>query len=195
MPDPPRRDEPTGYFRAVAVDFDGTLAEGGRPDPGVLEALADVQARGLRVVLATGRILAELRTTFPDVDEHVDTLVGENGAVVSGPAGARLLAPPVAGELATALAVQGVRCRRGEVLVACGGDDEHVVLDEVRRLGLDCQLVRNRSELTFLPAGVSKGVGLVEAASGIWPASSPIVTSPCGTPAKGGPLTWPSRRS
>lgn len=163
MPDPPRRDEPTGYFRAVAVDFDGTLAEGGRPDPGVLEALADVRAHGLRVVLATGRILAELRTTFPDVDEHVDALVGENGAVVSGPAGARLLAPPVAGELATALAARGVGCRRGEVLVACGGDDEHVVLDEVRRLGLDCQLVRNRSELMVLPAGVSKGVGLVEA--------------------------------
>jgi hypothetical protein len=40
MAGPPRRDEPTGYFRAVAVNFDGTLAEGGRPDPGVLEALS-----------------------------------------------------------------------------------------------------------------------------------------------------------
>jgi hypothetical protein len=129
----------------------------------VLDALGGVRARGLRVVLVTGRILAELRDSFPDLDEHVDAVVGENGAVVSGPAGTRLLAPPVAGELAAALAARGVRCRRGEVLVACGGDDEHAVLDEVRRLGLDCQLVRNRSELMVLPAGVSKGVGLVEA--------------------------------
>ena len=112
MPDPPRRDEPTGYFRAIAVDFDGTLAEGGRPDPGVLDALGGVRARGLRVVLVTGRILAELRDSFPDLDEHVDAVVGENGAVVSGPAGTRLLAPPVAGELAAALAARGVRCRR-----------------------------------------------------------------------------------
>jgi hydroxymethylpyrimidine pyrophosphatase-like HAD family hydrolase len=158
-----RRDEPTGYFRAIAVDFDGTLAEDGRPDAGVLEALAEVRARGLRVVLATGRILVELRETFPDVDEHVDAVVGENGAVVTGPAGARLLALPVAEELAAALAARDVSCRRGEVLVACGGDDEHIVLDEVRRLGLDCQLLRNRSELMIVPAGVSKGIGLVEA--------------------------------
>jgi hydroxymethylpyrimidine pyrophosphatase-like HAD family hydrolase len=159
----PRRDEATGYFRAVAVDFDGTLADGGRPDLAVLDALAEVRAQGLRVVLATGRILAELRETFPDVDAHVDAVVAENGAVVTGPAGPRLLAPPVAEELAAALAARGVSCRRGEVLVACSGDDEHVVLDEVRRLGLDCQLVRNRGELMVLPAGVSKGIGLVEA--------------------------------
>ena len=163
MPGPSRRDEPAGYFRAVAVDFDGTLAEGGRPDPGVLEALGEVRARGLRVVLVTGRILAELRVTFPDIDEHVDAVVGENGAVVTGAAGMRLLALPVAEELTAALTARGVSCRRGEVLLACSGDDEHVVLDEVRRLGLDCQLVRNRSELMVLPAGVSKGIGLVEA--------------------------------
>ena len=142
-----------GYFRAVAVDFDGTLAEGGCPDLAVLDALTEVRAQGLRVVLATRRILAELQATFPDVDDHVDAVVAENGALVTGPAGPRLLAPPVAEELAAALAARGVSCRQGEVLVACSGDDEHVVLAEVRRLGLDCQLVRNRGELMVLPAG------------------------------------------
>jgi len=34
------------------------------------------------------------------------------------------------------------------------------VLEEVRRLGLECQLTRNRAELMVLPAGVSKGTGL-----------------------------------
>ena len=152
-----------GYFRAVAVDFDGTLAGDGRPDAAVLAALDEVRARGVRVLLVTGRILAELHETFPDVDGHVDAVVGENGAVLATPAGTRRVAPPVPEELAAALTARDVSCRHGLVLVACGGDVEHVVLDEVRRLGLDCQLVRNRSELMVLPAGVSKGTGLVEA--------------------------------
>lgn len=152
-----------GYFRAVAVDFDGTLAGDGRPNDWVLEALGEVRARGVRVLVVTGRILVELRDTFPDVDEHVDALVAENGAVLWTREETRLLAPPVAGELAAALAARGVGCRQGLVIVACGGDDEHAVLDEVRRLGLDSQLVRNRSELMVLPAGVSKGTGLAEA--------------------------------
>ena len=46
------------------------------------------------------------------------------------------------------------------MLLACSGADEQVVLAEVRRLGLECQLIRNRAELMVLPAGVSKGTGL-----------------------------------
>ncbi len=159
----PQRRDVSGYFRAVAVDFDGTLAGDGRPDPAVLGALDEVRARGVRVLLVTGRILAELREAFPDVDDHVDAVVGENGAVFATPAGTRRVPPPVPEELAAALAARAVSCRPGLVLLACGGDVEHVVLDQVRRLGLDCQLVRNRSELMVLPAGVSKGTGLVEA--------------------------------
>ena len=62
--------------------------------------------------------------------------------------------------LASALSRRGVACRRGEVLLACSGADEQAVLEEVRRLGLECQLTRNRAELMVLPAGVSKGTGL-----------------------------------
>ena len=39
-----------GYFRAVAVDYDGTLTDGARPAAEVLEAIAAVRAAGLRVV-------------------------------------------------------------------------------------------------------------------------------------------------
>ena len=34
------------------------------------------------MLLATGRILTELRADFPDVDEHFDAIVAENGAVI-----------------------------------------------------------------------------------------------------------------
>jgi hypothetical protein len=87
-----------------------------------------------------GRILAELHETSAEVDGHVDAVVGENGAVLATPTGTRRLAPPVPEDLAAALTARDVICRTGLVLVACGGDVDHVVLDEVRRLGLDCQL-------------------------------------------------------
>jgi hydroxymethylpyrimidine pyrophosphatase-like HAD family hydrolase len=149
-----------GFFHAVAVDFDGTLADSGRPQAETLAALDEARAFGRRVVVVTGRILAELRTVFPDADRHADLIVAENGAVLARGRRHRMLAAPVPAGLAAALAERGVACRRGEVLLACAGADERVVLEEVRSLGLECQLVRNRDELMVLPAGVSKGAGL-----------------------------------
>jgi hypothetical protein len=104
--------------------------------------------------------LAELHAAFPDAEQHADLIVAENGAVLVHGCRRRILAPPVPGELASALAGRGVACRRGEVLLACSGEDESAVLEEVRRLGLECQLIRNRAELMVLPPGVSKGTGL-----------------------------------
>jgi len=149
-----------GFFRAVAVDFDGTLTESGYPDPGVLAALDEARAGGLRVVIVTGRILAELEAVFPDAGGHADLIVAENGGVLARGGRRRCLAAAVPAGLAAALSRRGVACRRGAVLLACNGADEHVVLAEVRRLGLECQLIRNRAELMVLPAGVSKGTGL-----------------------------------
>jgi len=65
------------YFRAVAVDFDGTLTSGGRPTEDVLDAIARTRAAGRRMILVTGRILTELRAVFPDVDQWFDAIVAE----------------------------------------------------------------------------------------------------------------------
>ena len=43
-----------GYFRAVAVDYDGTLADGPVASD-TLTALAEARTRGVRVILVTGR--------------------------------------------------------------------------------------------------------------------------------------------
>jgi len=151
-----------GFFHAVAVDYDGTLAETDVPDPDGLAALADLRARGINVVLVTGRILAELRQVFPTVDERFDLIVAENGAVVSRDGADRPVVPPVPDQLAAALEAAGVTFQRGQVLLACHSTDETAVLAEVRRLGLECELLRNRAALMVLPAGVSKGSGLFE---------------------------------
>lgn len=46
------------------------------------------------------------------------------------------------------------------VILACHGFDAATISDQIARLGLDMQLVHNRTEAMVLPAGVSKGTGL-----------------------------------
>jgi len=151
------------YFRAVAIDYDGTLTGGGRPSREVLESVHRVREAGLKLLLVTGRILAELRQEFPDVAEHFDVLVGENGAVLQREGVSRALTAPVPVALDEALLQRGVPFRRGQVLLACDGEHDVAVLEDLRRLGLDCQLSRNRDQLMVLPPGVTKGGGVAEA--------------------------------
>ena len=112
-----------GFFHAVAADFDGTLTMGGRPEAGTLAALDETRAAGRRVVIVTGRILAELLEVVPDAGEYADAIVAENGAVLARCDRRRLLAGPVPGELAASLDARGMAFRRGEVLLACHGRD------------------------------------------------------------------------
>ena len=150
-------------FRALAVDFDGTLTnDGQRPAYAVLAALARARANGCRVVMVTGRMLAELRADFPDVEDHVDAIVAENGCVLAMGGATRMLTAPVDAVLARALADAGVAARCGDAIIACDGVHAMTVMRQIRDLGLDCQMVHNRDALMVLPAGVTKGTGLFE---------------------------------
>ena len=149
--------------RAVAVDYDGTLTDTDVPDGEVLAAVREARARGQVVVLVTGRILSELRADFPAVDGEFDAIVAENGAVLAGAHGVRDLAEPVDPRLGNALARRDVLVRQGRVLLACDAKHADTVYDEVDRLGMDYQLVRNRAALMVLPGGVTKGTGLAAA--------------------------------
>lgn len=151
------------YFRAIALDFDGTLTDGGPPSPVVLAAIDRVRAAGLKTVLATGRILTELRDVFPMAERYFDAIVVENGAALSLEGVLHTLSPPVENELDEALAGRGVPYRRGQVLLATHAGFEDRIQDEIHRLGLECGLVYNRGELMILPPGVSKGFGLSKA--------------------------------
>ncbi|MBS2028692.1 MAG: HAD hydrolase family protein [Deltaproteobacteria bacterium] len=150
-------------FHAVATDYDGTLTQGGRPTDAVLAALARTRAAGRRVVLVTGRILAELQRDFPDVEQHFDALVLENGAVVRSALGHRRVVLGVSEALDAALRDAGIAFRRGEAILATQADAAGIALGAIAKLGLDAQLVRNRSELMITPSGVSKGTGVREA--------------------------------
>ncbi len=152
------------YFRAVALDFDGTLSEHGRrPSPEVLEAIKRTRDAGHAMILVTGRIVSELAEVFADFAEHFDAVVAENGAVLRARGLSRPLAEPVPAALTEAMRARGCDVRRGEVLTACRANAGPVAVEEIRRLGLDSQLVYNRTELMIMPSGVTKGTGLVEA--------------------------------
>jgi hydroxymethylpyrimidine pyrophosphatase-like HAD family hydrolase len=151
------------YFRALAVDYDNTLTIAPRPSEEVLAAIRDVRNGGRRVVLVTGRILAELRVDFPDVDRHFDAIVGENGAIMSLGGVAQALALPVDPALEQALARRGVPVRGGHVILATEAAFDIQVIEEIARLGLEAQMVFNRSALMVLPHDVTKGSGTARA--------------------------------
>lgn len=151
-------------LRAVALDYDGTIAEDGMVDQHVLTATAELRRRGWRVILCTGRILMELKEVFPGVEKHFDAIVAENGAVVALPGRPdRELGPPAPLDLLEALHRRRIPARAGAVLLATQARHAVAVLKEIGRLGLDVQLVRNRAELMLLPPGVTKATGLVDA--------------------------------
>ena len=152
------------FFRALALDFDGTITSGGRPpDDALVGAMAEARAAGIALILVTGRIMAELEDVWREAIASVDCIVAENGAVLLTRTWRRLLATPVDARLDAALSEAGVAFRRGEVLLAGAAVDESAVLGQVRALQLGCQTVANRGELMVLPAGVTKASGLSQA--------------------------------
>jgi hydroxymethylpyrimidine pyrophosphatase-like HAD family hydrolase len=148
------------WCRAIAIDYDGTLAGGRRPDDSVLDRLLSWRREGGRLVLVTGRILDHLLEDFDEVTDAFDLVVAENGAVLSDGRRNRLLAPAVDIALWEALHSRGVPCRPGSVILATHSEYSLEIEATIGALGLDVQLVPNRAELMIVPAGVSKGTGL-----------------------------------
>ena len=150
------------YFRAVAFDLDGTLAE---EDSVHVEAMHAIEAgrEQRKIILVTGRSGADMDRSFPGLAARFDAVVTENGAVLRSRAGERLLSEPVDPVVDKALADRGVWTRRGRALVAADGRDAGVAVEVITELGLDYQVVHNRSAAMILPAGVTKGSGLLSA--------------------------------
>jgi hydroxymethylpyrimidine pyrophosphatase-like HAD family hydrolase len=149
-------------FHAIALDFDGTLAHDGRVSDAAIEALGALRKSGRRAILATGRIVEDLRAVFGRLDLF-DAVVAENGAVLFDPAtnDVRPLAPPPPGRLVEELRARGVTpLEHGRVIVATRQPQETIVLEAIRELGLDLALIFNKGAVMALPSGVNKATGL-----------------------------------
>jgi hydroxymethylpyrimidine pyrophosphatase-like HAD family hydrolase len=149
-------------YHALACDYDGTLASNGRVEEATLHALRKVRDSGRRIVLVTGRLLPDLLELLDPVDLF-DRIVAENGAVLYRPATReeRQLADPPPAAFVQRLARLGVRpLAPGRVIVGTVRPHETVVLDAIRELGLELQVIFNREAVMVLPSGVNKGTGL-----------------------------------
>ena len=151
-------------YRALATDYDGTIAHDGIVDEPTLQALDRLRASGRHLLLVTGRRMGELIETFPRTDIF-EIVVAENGALLYIPSDGRetVLGEPAPLEFARALREQGVPVTEGRVIVATWDPYKQVVLDTIRDLGLELQIIFNKGAVMVLPAGVNKATGLVAA--------------------------------
>src|SRR5260221_1276510 len=149
------------YF-CLICDYDGTIARDGRCAPSTVEALKRVRASGRKLILATGRQLAELQEVFPEY-AIFDRIVAENGAVLYRPASqdSKVLANPPAPEFVDELRRRGVYpLSVGQCIVATWHPFESTVLEVIRDMGLEMQVIFNKDAVMVLPSGVNKASGL-----------------------------------
>lgn len=148
-------------YLALATDYDGTLAHHGRVSEEAIAALKRVAASGRKLLLVTGRELPELLDLFPQI-ELFDLVVAENGALLYRPASKeqKLLAEAPPEVFINTLKERGVPVSIGGVIVATVHPHETVVLETIRDLGLELQVIFNKGSVMVLPPNVNKASGL-----------------------------------
>lgn len=155
---------PPPALRALATDYDGTLAHNGAVSENTLAALRQFKDAGHRLILVTGRELNELIAVFPQITLF-DLAVVENGAVIYHPdTGAiETLAEPPPTEFITRLVERGLPVQVGKVIVATWEPHENEVLQAIKDLGLELQVIFNKGAVMILPSGMNKASGLLAA--------------------------------
>jgi hydroxymethylpyrimidine pyrophosphatase-like HAD family hydrolase len=148
-------------FRAIASDYDGTLARDGRVDGNTLAGLERARQSGRKVILVTGRELSSLRDVFSSF-YLFDWIVAENGALLHNPATLeeRLLCPAPSSTLVANLREQGVPLTVGKCVVATVRPHDAAVLLSIRKLNLSLHIIFNKEAVMILPRGTDKSTGL-----------------------------------
>jgi HAD superfamily hydrolase (TIGR01484 family) len=149
-------------YRALATDFDGTIAKDGLVSESTLIALERARSEGYRLILVTGRELDELLRVFPAL-ARFDIVVAENGALLYSPLDGReeVIGDRPPSRFVEELATRGVKpLSRGRVVVATRVPNETTVLAAIRDLGLELQVIFNKGAVMVLPTGTNKAVGL-----------------------------------
>ena len=152
-------------YIALACDYDGTIAADGLVDPSTLKSLQQLRESGRRLILVTGRELPDLLRVLPHIDVF-DRVVAENGALVYCPdtRTETALGPPPRPEFVESLRRRGVTpLSVGRVIVATWEPQQEVVLEAIRELGLELQVIFNKGAVMVLPSGVNKATGLTSA--------------------------------
>jgi hypothetical protein len=154
-----------GRFRALAVDYDDTLATNGGVNASVLHGLQQLKDSGRRLLLITGRELDELKAVAPDL-RIFDRVVAENGALLYRPETGEevpLGTPPGQAFVDLLRRKQVTPLSVGRVIVATRTPQEVRVLKAIKELGLELEIIFNKGAVMVLPSGVNKASGLKHA--------------------------------
>lgn len=148
-------------FRALATDYDETLAMHGRVEQATITGLKRLQASGRRLLLVTGRELSDLKRIFAELATF-DAVVAENGGVLYAPSSGqeRLLCEPPSAVLIERLRELNVPISVGRAIIATTEPHQITVLESIHELGLELQLIFNKGAVMVLPSGVNKATGL-----------------------------------
>jgi len=152
------------YF-AFACDYDGTIATAGKVPKSTIAAIGRLGASGRKAILVTGREMNDLSQTFPELGIF-DRIIAENGAVLYRPESSetKLLAAEAPAGFVEALRARGVDpLFAGRSIVATHEPHDAAVLEVIREMGLDLQVIYNKGAVMILPSGVNKATGLLAA--------------------------------
>jgi HAD superfamily hydrolase (TIGR01484 family) len=152
-------------YHVLATDYDGTIATDGALDAATVGALRNLLATGRRIVLVTGRELPDLQQVCPQLDLF-ELVVAENGALLYRPSNKTktVLGEAPRPEFVAELERRGVApLSVGASIVATWEPHSQTVLDVIRDLGLELQVIFNKGAVMVLPAGVNKATGLTAA--------------------------------
>src|SRR5688572_25365379 len=152
-------------YLTLCCDYDGTIAHHGTVDAATIAALERLLASGRRLVLVTGRELDDLQRVMPRLDLF-ERVVAENGALLYTPATReeQPLTDPPSDRLVRALRERGVApLSVGRCIVATWEPHDTTVLEAIRELGLELQVIFNKGAVMVLPSGVNKASGLAAA--------------------------------
>lgn len=150
------------YFMALATDFDGTLAHHGTVSKNTMAALSRFKESGRKLILVTGRELEDLKRVFPQY-QIFDRVIAENGALLYAPISERetSLAPSPPAEFIKQLEKRGVKpLSVGRSIIATWEPHQTTVLEVIKKLGLELEIIFNKGAVMILPSGVNKATGL-----------------------------------
>lgn len=149
-------------YAAIATDYDNTLAVDGLVEPETVAALNRLIQSGRKLILVTGRLLPDILNIFPEIG-LCERVVADNGAVLYRPATREhtMLSPQIPPGFVEELRRRQVpELSVGECIVGTVRPHELTLLEVIRDLGLELQVIFNRDAVMVVPSGVNKASGL-----------------------------------
>ena len=156
-------------YLALACDYDGTIGHDGVVSEETLSALRFLRSSGRRLLLVTGRRLDDMKRLLPSL-ELFDRVVVENGALLYRPGhargGARWRSRHRRRSSRRCGRAASRRSRWAGPSSPPGSRTSTAVLETIRELGLELQVIFNKGAVMVLPSGVEQGHRAARGAAG-----------------------------